>query len=299
MLSRNYSFRSLESGYIQTPHCKETPLVIQASWDPIIAQFGSFTLGWHGIFTAIAVLVAVTFGVNLLTRQGVSSHHMDTIVISLLVGGVIGARLFHVFDHWSFYSANPLKIFAVWEGGIAVYGAFIGGIIAGGIAAKRAGVPVWTGLDVAAPAMLIGQAIGRLGCLSNGDAWGAPTGTDFGIVYSNPNDLVPQSAFRVPTHPYPVYEIIAELVLLGVLWLIWGRVERPGLKFAIAALGYAIIRFFLTYFRQENIVWAGLQEAQVVAILTGIIAVVVFMFRMRGSSRTNTSTRPAAQTEAN
>jgi phosphatidylglycerol:prolipoprotein diacylglycerol transferase len=80
-----------------------------------------------------------------------------------VVGGIVGARLFHVADHLPYYLANPLLIPAVWEGGIAIYGAFLGGLIGGVVAARRARLPIWRLLDVAAPAMLVGQAIGRLG----------------------------------------------------------------------------------------------------------------------------------------
>ena len=121
----------------------------------------------------------------------------------------------------------------VWEGGIAVYGAFIGGIIGGGIAAWRDHLDPWPLLDIAAPSMLVGQAIGRLGCLANGDAWGSDaTGCPLclAIRYTNPNDLLPAELRGVPTYAYPVYELVAEVILLGILWLLrdWLRV-RPGL----------------------------------------------------------------------
>jgi len=80
-----------------------------------------------------------------------------------VAGGIVGARLFHVADHLSFYLANPLLIPQVWEGGIAIYGAFLGGLVGGSIAAYRARLPIWRLLDVAIPGMLVGQAIGRFG----------------------------------------------------------------------------------------------------------------------------------------
>lgn len=272
-------------------------MLIQASWNPIIVQLGSFTLGLHGLFTALAVIVAVMFGVRLIARYGVNPASMENVVIWLLVGGVIGARLFHVLDHLSYYSQHVLQVFAVWEGGIAVYGAFIGGIFAGLIAAKRAGLPLWISLDVGAPAMLIGQAIGRLGCFSNGDAWGAPTGGNWGVVYSNPNDLLPANLIGVPTHPYPLYEIACEIVLLGILYLIWGRVKTPGVKFAIGVLGYAAIRFFLTFFRQEPILIAGLQEAQIIAVLSAVVGVGILVYRLSFAARSKPAVHETTATE--
>jgi phosphatidylglycerol:prolipoprotein diacylglycerol transferase len=136
---------------------------VDIGFDPIIAQLGPFQLGWHGLFTALAVVVAVQLAAVLGKRQGVPADVIYGIATWGVVGGIIGARVFHVADHLEFYLANPLLIPAVWEGGIAIYGAFVGGLIGGGIAAWRAKLPIWRLLDVAAPAMLVGQAIGRFG----------------------------------------------------------------------------------------------------------------------------------------
>jgi phosphatidylglycerol:prolipoprotein diacylglycerol transferase len=176
-----------------------------------------------------------------------------------------------------------LQAFAVWEGGIAVYGAFIGGIGAGLFAARRAGLPSWRLLDAAAPAMLIGQAIGRLGCLSNGDAWGAVCAHPLGLclIYTNPNDLLPLELHGVPTYPYPGYEIGAELLLLLGLWLARDRLRQPGEGFLLAALGYAVIRFGLGFMRQETIVAWGLQEAQLIALAAGLVALGFLLMRTR------------------
>lgn len=136
---------------------------VNVSFDPIIAQWGSFQLGWHGVFVALAVVIAVRFAAYLGEKEGIQSDTVYGIATWGVVGGIVGARLFHVADHLQFYLANPLLIPAVWEGGIAVYGAFIGGLIGGGIVAWRDRLPIWRLLDVAAPAMLVGQAIGRFG----------------------------------------------------------------------------------------------------------------------------------------
>jgi phosphatidylglycerol---prolipoprotein diacylglyceryl transferase len=133
--------------------------------------------------------------------------------------------------------------------------------------------------------MLVGQAIGRLGCLSNGDAWGAPMTTPCGIClairYTNSNDLLPADLKGVPTYAYPAYEIVAELVLLAALWLFRDQLRKfPGASFLVSAIGYAVIRFGLTFLRQETIIIWGLQEAQVIALITGASALGVMAWRM-------------------
>ncbi len=258
-------------------------MTLTFGFDPIIAQIGPFQLGWHGLFTAVAVGVALWLAGYLGRRQGIPQEVIYNVATWGVVGGIIGARLFHVADHLTYYFENPLLIPMVWEGGIAVYGAFIGGLVGGFIAVWRSHLDPWPLLDIAAPSMLVGQAIGRLGCLSNGDAWGAPASPDspfyLAIIYTNPNDLLPADLRGVPTYAYPAYEIVLELVLLGILWLLRKRL-RPGFSFLIAAMGYAVIRFSLTYLRQETIIVWGLQEAQVIALVTGIAALAVFVWRV-------------------
>jgi len=136
-------------------------MTLTFAFDPVIAQWGPFQLGWHGIFTALAVMVALWLAGRLAIQRGIPSEVVYGIAGWSIAGGLIGARLFHVADHLSYYLENPLLIPAIWEGGIAVYGAFIGGLLGGGIAAWLSHLDPWPLLDIAAPSMLVGQAIGR------------------------------------------------------------------------------------------------------------------------------------------
>lgn len=258
--------------------------MIEASWDPILFTLGNFQVGWHGIFTALAVAASLWILGQGAAKLGISNDNVTYVGYAAVVGGVVGARLFHVFDNWPLYASNPISILFVWQGGIAVYGAFVGAIIAGAAMAWRLKLPVWGLLDVAAPCLLVGQAIGRIGCLANGDAWGAPCDcpTCLCISYTHPNALIPNDLRGVPTYPYPFYEMLGVGLILIFLWLI-RNVDLPaGHRFLIATIGYGIVRFFLTYLREETIVLGNLQEAQVVAIVTGGIALLILIARSIG-----------------
>jgi phosphatidylglycerol---prolipoprotein diacylglyceryl transferase len=258
-----------------------SPLLIVIDVPATIARLGPIALGWHGVLTVVAVLVALRVATGRAERAGATAGQVATITTWAVVGGLIGARLFFVIDHAATFLADPLRAFAIWQGGIAVYGAFIGGITAGAVAARAHGVRVWPLLDAAAPALLVGQAIGRIGCLLNADAWGAPTGSDdWGVVYRSPDALLPAQLLDVPTHPYPLYEITAVVLLLGLLSRLPSH-ARSGRLFLAAALGYAAIRFTLTAFRQEAIVLAGMQQAQVAAALTAAVAVALLLWTSR------------------
>ncbi len=255
-----------------------SPLLLKIGFDPTFLRLGGLSIGWHGFFTAVAVLVAVWLGLRRAEAMGLVGPAVGSVAIGAVAGGLVGARLFYLFDHPS-QLTRPADLLAIWRGGIAVYGSFLGGIVGGLIAARGSGLPVWRGLDAGAPAMLIGQMIGRLGCLSNGDAWGKPTGGSWGIMYLNANDLLPRQLLGVPTHPYPIYEIAAVALLLGLLWMGRKRLRAPGEIFLVAAVGYAVIRFGLTFFRQESVILWGLQEAQLVALGTGIVAIALLFAR--------------------
>lgn len=254
-------------------------MLFNVTIDPIIAQLGPVQLGWHGLFSALALVVGVWVGLWRAARLGLPVDPIVTGVGWAIAGGVVGARLFHVLDHLPYYAANPLEAFAIWQGGIAVYGGFVGGVLAGVVAARALGVPVWPVLDAAGPGMLVGQAIGRLGCLVNGDARGGPTGCPCGVVYWHEHALLPPELLGVPTHPYPLYEIAGVALVLGLVWLAVRRGGRPGTAFLLATIGYAALRFALTFVRQEPIVALGLQEAQLVALATGAVALAILAAR--------------------
>jgi phosphatidylglycerol---prolipoprotein diacylglyceryl transferase len=254
--------------------------LIQITIDPIIAQIGPFQLGWHGVFSLLALVAGIWIGLGRARQLGIDVDVMVSGLGWVIAGAVVGARLFHVLDHIPYYAQHPLEIVAVWQGGIAVYGGFVGGVVTGAVAAWRMGLPVWRCLDAAAPAMLVGQAVGRIGCLINGDAWGAPTGCPCGVVYWHEHALLPPELLGVPTHPYPLYEIVGVAVILGLLWLLRNRGVRPGTTFLLMTVGYGIVRFSLTFVRQETVIAFGLQEAQLIAILTGVVAAAILVGRL-------------------
>ena len=252
--------------------------MIKVTFDPILWRTGLFEISWHGTFTALAVVVAVWYGLRRAKAMGFPEQPLTDVAIGLILGGMISARLFYVLDHLDHYLSDPVAALRIWEGGIAVYGGFIGGIVGGYLAALRGGLPAWPLLDAAAPAMLIGQAVGRLGCLSNGDAWGEPTGGSWGLVYTHPDAAVPGELIGVATHPYPVYEMGGVVLLLVILWLGRRWLASTGRLFLVTALGYAALRFGLSFFRQETEILWSLQQAHLIALVTAALALAL-LFR--------------------
>ncbi|MFN0070475.1 MAG: prolipoprotein diacylglyceryl transferase [Chloroflexota bacterium] len=254
--------------------------VIDITLDPIVLALGPLQIGWHGLFTMAAVVVAIWYGLQRMAQAGLPVGQIEQGVTLAIMGGFAGARMFHVLDHLDYYGSNPLEILFIWQGGMAAYGGFVGGVLTGVVYAWRAGLPVWRVLDAAAPALIVGQIIGRCGCLVNGDAWGAPTGCQCGVVYWREHASIPVDLRGVPTHPYPLYEMVALAAVLGALLMLAPRLRSHGQLFVLVVLGYAGVRFVLTFVRQEPVLIAGLQDAQLVALITAAVAL-AFWPRLR------------------
>ncbi|HVA87364.1 MAG TPA: prolipoprotein diacylglyceryl transferase [Candidatus Saccharimonadales bacterium] len=258
--------------------------------DPVMVHLGMFALRWYTVFTLIAAGTAWWLGLREARRKGLPIERIQGALVPILVGAILGARLLHVIDRPDLYLSQPAEILAIWNGGIAVWGGIIGGMLAGLLYFRRQGLDLRVVLDAAAPAMILGQGLGRLACIPNGDAYGAPTNLPWAFIYTNPAAMIPRELLGVPLQPYPLYELAFDLALFGLLWAARTRrpfIARPGLLFASYLGAYSVGRFLLTYTRVEKVWFLGLQEAQVFSIvgLMGTAVVLLFIARSpRGSS---------------
>lgn len=238
--------------------------------DPVIVHLGPLALSWYGVIVAIAIVVGVWLASREARRKGLSVAAVDSVVWWVVIGGFVGARALHVIDRWDFYAEQPMAIVAVWNGGLAILGAVLGGTVAGALVAWRRGLPVRRLSDAAAPGVVLGQAIGRFACLFTGDALGRAT-TGFGVTYLNPGAMAPQ--LGVPYEPVFLYEMAWDLGVFAVLWwVLRPRLRRDGQLFAAYLALYALGKFALTFLRTETIWFAGLQEAQFLAIAAAALA---------------------------
>lgn len=244
--------------------------------DPEIAQIGSFSIGWHGVLMLIGIVAALLLTVPLARRLGISDDITFMAAIWAVVFGLLGARLTHVIDDWSYYSQHPLQIVAIQKGGLGWYGALIGGTLGVAIYSRIGKFSLARFADAAAPGVLLGLSIGRIGCTINGDAPGTATSLPWAVTYTHPDTFAPP---WVPTHPAPVYEILWNMVALAVLWRLWKRLRPDGSLFLVSLVLYAVGRFVISWFRAEDQVLGPLHQSHLISIAIFIVAVALLVYR--------------------
>jgi phosphatidylglycerol---prolipoprotein diacylglyceryl transferase len=205
----------------------------------------------YGVLLAVAFTFAYLEAIRRALSAQENPKHIERIFLICVVASLFGARLFHIlFEEFAYYRQNPRQILAIWEGGFVFYG---------GMLTSLAGIYVYTRLqrlsflhflDLITPAVLLGLAIGRLGCLAAGCCWGKTTSLPWGITFSHPHSL---SAIRyVPVHPVQIYESLGALLVFGGL-LRLGRQKSPeGTMFLLGLGSYAGLRFFVEFFRGDE-----------------------------------------------
>ncbi len=246
--------------------------------DPVAVNMGHFHINWYSIIIMLAIIAAVVIAVFEGRRKGIPSDTMLGLAPWVVIGGLIGARLFHVIDHWPHYAANPLQMFAIWQGGLAIWGALAGGAVAVIIYTRQKQLSFLRVVDTLVPALLVAQIIGRFACIIDGDAVGGATTLPWGFTYINPVAMVPSGLLGVSVHPYPVYDQLWNLLGLAIALKLRYYFKTDGLLFLTYLSIYAVGRLVFSFVRQENIWFWGLQEAQVIAIAILIVSVVGMIY---------------------
>jgi len=250
---------------------------ITVGLDPTLFRIGHLHVGWYGLAVAAAIGAGLWVAHHEARRRGLPHDAVWSVGIWVAAGGFVGARLLHVVDRWSQYSGDPLGILAFQRGGLAIEGALIGGLVAGVLAARLKRIPVLPLADALAPAAILGQAIGRLGCLVTGDALGGRTSLPWGVAYTNPGSVA--NELGVAYQPVFAYEALWDLVVLAILWRLRHKLARPGALFGSYLMLYAVGKFAVTFLREERVWLAGLQQAHLLAILLFAVGLALFIYR--------------------
>lgn len=234
-------------------------LTFSIPWDPNIVDVGPFTLSWHGVFTALGIAAGVYLGGWLGRQMGFTEDDAYSIALVGVPAGIIGARALFVLEHKVTFEGQWLDVFKINEGGISIYGAIIGGVLGACAYGWIRRLPVTRGLDAAGFGLLLGMAIGRIGDLINGEHIAKVSSLPWAVRYTNidspgyPFSATPSGLF-VARHPATTYEMIGDLLIMGVLALIFIGIAktRPGITFFTGVVLYSAMRFGVSYLRIDS-----------------------------------------------
>ncbi len=253
---------------------------------PLVGSL-QISIRWYGILMASAMALGLWLAFREATRRGEQADELLKAAELAIIGALIGARLYYVLFNLDYYRTQPWwRVFAVWEGGLAIHGGLVAGLIAGGgyVWARR--LPLAPYLDITAPYLALGQAIGRWGNFFNEEAFGRPTGLPWKLYISEPH-RPPQYLEVEYFHPTFLYESLWDLgVFVVLVALLRRRVQHaPGTLF-LAYLGlYSVGRFWVEGLRTDSLMLGPLRVAQVVSVVAVVIAAVGIPILLRRHRR--------------
>jgi phosphatidylglycerol---prolipoprotein diacylglyceryl transferase len=251
----------------------------------IAIELGPLTVYWYGLIIGTGALLGLLLALRESDRRGLPK---DTFIDLLMIAApiaILSARLYYVIFKWDYYVENPSKIFAIWEGGIAIHGALIGAVVTAVIFAKRRKLSFWKLADIAAPSIILGQAIGRWGNFMNQEAHGGPlTEAQVDLYYSILPDFIMNQMYiqGVWMHPTFLYESVWNL--LGVALLLGLRKVnlRRGESFLTYVIWYSVGRFFIEGLRTDSLMLTEhLRMAQFISILLILFAIGMIIYRRK------------------
>jgi phosphatidylglycerol:prolipoprotein diacylglycerol transferase len=251
--------------------------------DPVL-HLGPIPIHWYGIMYAVAFLAAYQFGVlPYATKRGLPKAIAEKICVWTIIFGLLGGRLYYVVQQpnlWQNYVLHPINIIAFWQGGMAFFGAIIVGFITLAICAWRYGYNPWLALDGGVIFAVVGQPIGRIGNVINGDILGAASTLPWATAYSNPNAILQDGFLRctpaqcIAYQPAAVYEALGTICIGIILYLLLRRNVRVGVLAITYVALYAVSQLILFEFRtSEPPGPLGLREAQWTSIVMLVLGV--------------------------
>ncbi len=242
-------------------------LGLEFNINPVAFTIGGITVRWYGIIIALALVLGALFCVRLAKKEGLDPDIITDIVLVGAPLGIICARLYYVIFNWEQYKGDLLSIFAIWNGGIAIYGAIIGAVVGAYIYLRVKKLNVLKVFDICIFGLLIGQIIGRWGNFVNTEAYGSITELPWGMVVKNP-----ESALTV--HPTFLYESLWNLVGFIGLLIYRKHKKSDGEIFLLYIAWYGIGRFWIEGLRTDSLMFLGTRVSQLVAVLTATAAIV-------------------------
>lgn len=223
--------------------------MIHPQFDPVALQLGPLQIQWYGLMYLLGFGAGLALGIWRAKRQqwwGFTANQVQDLLFYIVLGIIIGGRLGYVlFYQIDLLAQNPLYLLRIWEGGMSFHGGFLGVVIAVIVFARRHNMPIFAVGDFVAPLVPPGIFFGRLGNFINGELWGRPTESAWGMVFPRVDDVL--------RHPSQLYQMAGEG--LALFLLLWWYSNKPRPRRAVAAMfmiGYGVFRTAAEFFRQPD-----------------------------------------------
>jgi len=234
-----------------------------------------WNIAWYGVIISIALLIGIVLAAYRAKRDNINTNLIYDFILIALPVAIICARIYYVIFEWKNYAENPAEIFAIWEGGLAIYGGVLGGLLTAILFCKYHHFPLLQFLDLVIPSLTLGQAIGRWGNFVNQEAFG-------NIVTSPAKQFFPYAVYIERLEEWHqatfFYESIWNLCLLATMLIISRKEFKQGTLLCIYLIGYGIGRFLIEGLRTDSLyLLPGLRISQIVSLIL-ITAGIVLCF---------------------
>jgi len=239
---------------------------------PVELRLGPFAINAHGVMTAAGIWVGWLLARVEAERKDLDRAFLDGLVFAALFGGVVGARLHYVlFEDLAAFFHDPWSASRIWEGGVALQGGILGGLVVGLWYCRRHRRAPGPYADAVVPGLLLGQALGRLGDFLVGGEYGTPTTLPWAVTFTEPRAQAP---LGVPLHPTQLYEMAWDLAVFAVLWRRRADALYPGALFVRYAFLYSLGRFVIEYYRADALAYTVFGRPFPVARTISLLAMV-------------------------
>ncbi|AOY77438.1 prolipoprotein diacylglyceryl transferase [Clostridium formicaceticum] len=232
--------------------------------NPIAFRIFGVEVAWYGIVISIGIFLGIFVAMIRAKKEGLYEDAVLDLSLIAVPAAVIGARLYYVVFKWDYYGQNPISILRIRQGGLAIHGAIIFGVLAGYLFCRYKGIGFWQMADICAPSIILGQAIGRWGNYFNQEAYGTPTDLPWAIEVDG-----------VMVHPTFLYESLWNFGVFIFLLYYTKRKKMDGQIFLLYLILYSVGRFFVEGLRIDSLMIGPLRTAQVISVVTVIGALAV------------------------
>ncbi|MFZ5633072.1 MAG: prolipoprotein diacylglyceryl transferase [Bacillota bacterium] len=246
----------------------------------ILLYIGPFPVRSYGLMMALGMLGGITLAWYLARKKGKYQEDVLNMAVYALLAGLLGSRLWEVIFDWDYYGSHLAEIPALWQGGLSVQGGVAGGLLAVILYTRKHQIPFWEFGDMLAPGLLLGQALGRVGCYLNGCCYGVPTASACGVVYPPGTDAY-LAYGAVPLVPAVLFEAAWDLAAMALLLFLLFRKPFHGFIATLYFVLYAAGRIVLEFFRADSLTMWGLKTAQVTSLVTMLAALAVMLYLRR------------------